>query len=792
MKFKIKQLSFVLIVLLYFCLIKVNLTTSTENNNSNMVHNKASIFESFQTFDKLGYKINIKKFSKAPVNPFDPNGKPLELNSTMGPNGNRIFNVDSGEIDLGNGPVYFEGWVKFFRFLNEDKKLKLKAFFRNPEFIEQFKGGKTVSAADKIADPNNFWLMLFRNSITFIKSKTNKFQTVYDSLKVSYISPVSEDPGFHGGITNVGSFKEGECFKVSTNNAGKWNWIICSEKPDEKIKLMTTLKKIVMKKQRENGLVATSLEPEKKDNFAPGAKPPLTLAESMTVNDPIIKQDNLLDGYWIILQDWSTCTKFCGGGTQTLQRLCVPPKPGGKACVGQNIVTKVCNEQTCPNEDYNIITASAQDGKAKIETIAPTLQVLPFSDRPQRYDKCHLKESDLLMTISIVKDPTQLKGTKTKAARIPVRVVMNKNTITAYAGMNETDMKVTFDIQRVNFMNSIKDKNCFIFKETGEKEPTNSKSPVNQAEFCPFGLNSTTETKEEWDYDFNLFKYQCFEPKQISDVHDDNEMKNEIAKKKKQLKIDLVNKKKKKLLVEKDDNTTSYTKKIKEKSIQAISKELKLEQMLENEVKESQQELISKKANELEKEKHKLDCLNKAVKEKELETEFNVAQSAKEERINSLKKEVADTINVKRARLKKKIAKWKKLSDSTIGNYDAQIINVRLEMMNSLQPSATYNPEKCKILVTASSEEQYEHQRKIYCDDKLSDDPDEHSRCLSANKDDILALCCDYETNPENSEEYKKCMRKPNGNGFDDVRFFWAKPFQNMLGDNAAQPAPAA
>jgi len=41
-----------------------------------------------------------------------------------------------------------------------------------------------------------------------------------------------------------------------------------------------------------------------------------------------------IDGYWVVKQDWSSCTLACGGGTQTLHRECIPPLTGGKPCAG--------------------------------------------------------------------------------------------------------------------------------------------------------------------------------------------------------------------------------------------------------------------------------------------------------------------------------------------------------------------------------------------------------------------------------------------------------------------------
>lgn len=787
---------------LVFCVIGSILLSLTKQNsnsaatlNSSSSSTKASIFESF---NKKQFSLTVKK----PANPFDPSGKPFELKSSdLDSNPDSAFN-GNGEVDLGPGPVYFKGWVKFFRFLFDDKKKSLKAFYENPEFKDQLKGMKSFSQLDEMEDgmykyvhtKNDFFAIAYKEELTFAKSKINAFTSIFDTLKIEYIMPVSEDKGYKGGITNMGSFKEGDCFKVTTSKAGRWTWVICLESSTEKIKLMTIIKKLVIARQRQNGFVNVGNDPNKPSPSAAGANNSTTLAgatlDQSSLSVTLDKHIN--DGYWIVLQDWSSCTKFCGSGTQTLHRMCVPPKKGGNPCQGQAVVTRMCNQQPCPGTNQIIDPNSPE---AKIEVLKPKMSVLPFSDRPQRYDKCFLKESDLLLTIENNYDPDKKTGKKIKVVQIPVRVVMNQYTISAFAGLNETDRKVSFDIKKVSFYSSIRDPTCFILKEYGvpnnplsKTHSLGEKAPISEAEFCPFATASP-EIKEEWDYDFHLFKHQCHEPKPITALLNDTEIEEELGKKKGQMRIDMVNEKKKKMLAKSEDSAaTVYAKKVKENSLKAIEKEVKLEQMIENEIKEAQNEAIEMKAKELEKEKSKLDCLNKAIKEKELENEYNVAQSAKDDRIEGLKKQVAETINTKRQRLKNKIAKLKKLSSGQLKSMEAQIMNVRLEMMNSLSAKNSFNPEKCRVMVLAKTEDEYQRQKKAYCDERMANDPQDHRRCVSAERNDVIALCCDYETDPSIPDDYKKCIataKQSLPDSQDDVRFFWGKPYHREDAERA-------
>lgn len=777
---------------------------AVKSKNKNSSNSKSSIFESYRTFKvetekENQFNIHIGK----PSNLFDPNGKPFEISkSDISPRPGSAFN-GSGEIDIGPGPIYFKGWVKFFRYLFDDKRKGPKAFYENPEFIEQFKKLKNFNQLEEqedgiykyIHNKNLFYCLLYKNEISFMKSKFNAFQTVFDTLKINYINPVSEDQGFKGGVTNMGSFKEGECFKITTSQAGRWNWVICTENPSDKLNLMNMVKKLVIKNQRQNGYVNVGNKPGSKNPSLPGSKNSTTLTgATLDTNDfGVSLNKNINDGYWMILQDWSSCTKFCGGGTQTLHRFCVPPKKGGSPCEGQAIVNRTCNEQACPGT-HNINDDMPKD--TNIEVLKPILNVLPFSDRPQRYDKCHIKESDLLLTTEFNHDASKTHGPKIKAIQLPVRVVMNQYTLSAYAGLNETDKKVSFDIKKVNFYTSIRDPSCFILKEYGifqnpttEKKELGEKTSISEAEFCPFGANSNPDIKEEWEYDFNLFKHQCHEQKKLSVVLNETEIEDELNKKKGQMRIDIANEKKKKNLLNKEEETSSYIQKVKDQSLQAIQKELKLEQIIEQEIKETQALAIEMKAKELDKEKYKLDCLNKAIKEKEIENEYNLAQAAKEDRLDNIKKQVVNTINIKRARLKSKIAKLKKLSTNQLNNMDAQIMNIRLEMMNSLNKENSYNPQKCRVLIITKTEDEFQQVKRAYCDEKMANDPDDHKKCVTADREDIIHLCCDYETNPDIPDEYKKCLKENKKNipntSYDDVRFFWAKPYHRLLIDDA-------
>ncbi len=89
------------------------------------------------------------------------------------------------------------------------------------------------------------------------------------------------------------------------------------------------------------------------------------------------------DGVWKTLQDWSQCTVVCGGGTQTYQRICIPPLNGGKECEGEPIQTRPCNEAPCelPAE--------------KPTVLPPKIKLQKTTNRMQRYEPCIINEGDV-------------------------------------------------------------------------------------------------------------------------------------------------------------------------------------------------------------------------------------------------------------------------------------------------------------------------------------------------------------------------------------------------------------
>lgn len=311
---------------------------------------------------------------------------------------------------------------------------------------------------------------------------------------------------------DFGSFSEGSCAKIITRESGKIIWIICFELDGVKQNFLSLLRSIKINEQHEDGLIllkngdqkgkketVTDLMNMHKQNDVPQLKSDKEGNLNVKLNTD--KNQSLTDGYWIVLQNWTQCSLKCGGGTSTLQRMCVPPKNGGAPCQGKSIITKPCNTQPCP------AVLSTAEKKKKAESIKkPIIKSMMLSNRPQRYVKCKIKESDLMLFLNVT-DPLFTKNPIVKPEeieagvdnfQIPIRAIMNNSTFTIYTGETTESLYMSFNLISSQFLRTEK-KECFKIYE----------SAIKYVVLCPFSCANNIKAVEEWDYDFNLFKYQC-------------------------------------------------------------------------------------------------------------------------------------------------------------------------------------------------------------------------------------------------------------------------------------------
>ena len=230
---------------------------------------------------------------------------------------------------------------------------------------------------------------------------------------------------YNGGVKDFGTFSEGSCleiktirpsvyFQMSSENpeppvGRKEIWLICLNDNTQKTKLINFIIKLKLKKQHSVGAFL----------FAKAKKNPVILNNPLLgddFNDPNKGPD---DGYYVKMQEWIGCNKKCGGGLQFRHLQCNEPRRQGKPCpnLPKEFIERSCNTHPSPSvKDLSLLLSTNNDYnkiyEAKIEK--PIIRMMAISYRPQRYDKCYLKDSDALMVRPDLND-------NEKPTRTPVR-----------------------------------------------------------------------------------------------------------------------------------------------------------------------------------------------------------------------------------------------------------------------------------------------------------------------------------------------------------------------------------
>merc|ERR1712032_1442816 len=290
------------------------------------------------------------------------------------------------------------------------------------------------------------------------------------------------------------------------------------------------------------------------------------------------------DGYWLTLQEWSQCSKKCDSGTSTFQRMCIPPKKGGKPCIGEALLVKTCNRQPCPK-----VTSTSEEMRNRNNTqiLKPIVKIMPFTNHPQRFTLCKIKESDM-MIFNDGTDPNKqndplFKGKnidKLGGIRIPSRVVMNTKTLSIFAGQEFETLYMSFSLKNVKFYTLEKSlKNCFKLYET------EARSSI----LCPYDSDVSNKETKEWREHFSLFKNKCGRPNhELEDEEKkllDEKIKEEMEKARNRA-ISEANEERKIKKAESTTETTTVIKETQSVAYKAVQKETNLEELIKQEAEE--------------------------------------------------------------------------------------------------------------------------------------------------------------------------------------------------------------
>lgn len=522
-------------------------------------------------------------------------------------------------------------------------------------------------------------------------------------------------------------------------------YIVCTDTNEEKTALYTLMRSLKIKDQHAHGIFKFENNQNKKDEetlsdvFGGGKKK----------KDE--KPGSPKDGYWITLQEWSQCSKKCDGGVSTFQRMCVPPKQGGKPCKGEAIMTKPCNKQPCPKV-YG--TNESLKNKNKDEILKPIVKIMPFTNHPQRFTLCKIKESDMMIfedgTDPVKQNDPLFRGKKIDAIggiRIPSRVVMNTKTISIFAGDSFETLYMSFSLKKTKFYKIKNRKNCFRLHETVSRYTT----------LCPYNAEVSPKEFEEWERDFFTFRDKCSRGLKDIDDKEQKDLENKIKdsmEKAKQAVIDEAKEEKKQKKAESaGEDNSSLVKKTQNVAMKAIQKETNLEELIKQEAEEKNkaEEIAIRKQIEMEKKKQ--TCVAKAIREKELENQMQEKAKEINDTIKTIKSEAAAQVLMKRRNLKKLIDQINRKAELKRNRLRQQLQAVRMTIANDLG-KAYKKGDAMKCIKAKNSKKA----RNDYCIATFSEDFAQLAYCRET--EEFCETCCQAEYGEMMSNEKEECLKK--------------------------------
>lgn len=671
--------------------------------------------------------------------------------------------IKKTEDDLPDIPVYYQGWVKYFRYA-ESTGEKPSKFFRNSAFDKQTLDGedeKDEYGSKKIPSEKHFFLVVYKDTANILTSRENPLMQINDSLIIDFVKKIPENNNFAGGIKDFGKFSEGSCFEVLTIKPGAFFqmsakeiepskglsevWLICSDDDAQKQQMMNILIKLKLRKQHKLGVYESTAKKGKKPKPEPTVADMIggNMEDPENLNDPNRKST---DGYWMILQNWTPCTLKCGGGLSYLQLMCVPPKDGGKPCDGEAIRTRPCNPQPCPqiNEVKSLIPKMAQGGGSNSTNVMekPIVKMMPISTRPQRYDKCYLKDTDALLV--------KLDESSGYNVKIPIRLVMNNKSVAVYQDETLHTNLMTFLLKNTVFTKSMGDDKCFILNGLNTK-----------AQFCQLDAQGGNFV-QEWDYDFNLFKTKCKQKREKIELDEEEEekLKKDYKDKLNNLKMEMVEQKAKKVKRQVESKEEVKMEKQIEQAqsmtYMAMQKELKLEEMLEKEEAEREREEQEELRVQIDGEKKKNECLTKSIEEKELEDQAHISEANAEETIQKIKEDAKKQIIAKRNEIKKKISMMKMKNKRKLAQMQNEIINLRTVTAEKVHKYAKVGDMK-KCFNPAGQGDTVNSQIDEYCQVNFPDNIGKMIECQA--KDSFCFVCCESEFGEMHLADREKCYK---------------------------------
>merc|ERR1711957_87407 len=314
---------------------------------------------------------------------------------------------------------------------------------------------------------------------------------------------------------------------------------------------------------------------------------------------------------------------------------------------------------------------------------------------------------------------------------IPIRIVMTDRTFTAYQNDSLESKIVTYNLSQSVLIKKA-DNKCFSIQNN-----------LKNDKFCMLD-SSKGDFVEEWYYDFSLFKNQCKKDRAKSSViiTEEKKLEDDFRNKVNGVKIDMVQEKasliKKRVGEGEKRKLVNKVDKVRKISLTAIEKEQRLEDLLEKEEGSREDDETTTLQMQINSEKKKEECLMKAIKEKEIENQYNIAKSQAEHAIQKITKETQTQTTKQRENIAKKIIEMRNKQKRKKAQLKSEIMTIRTQIASRLTTiNKAGDSKKCTSGLKDANE------REKYCSQNFADNYIKYSDCI--NKDSFCYVCCENE-----------------------------------------------
>jgi hypothetical protein len=196
--------------------------------------------------------------------------------------------------------------------------------------------------------------------------------------------------------------------------------------------------------------------------------------------------------------------------------------------------------------------------------------------------------------------------------------------------------------------------------------------------------------------------------------------------------------------------------KVREITINALNKEITMEDMLERE--EDQRELEEKKELEeqVKAEKEKEECLEKTIIEKKREEQLALDKQIKLDKIEKMKEDMRRQIQIKRESKLKEEAMKKKTSEIQTNQLKQQLFEMRQKRVNNYQHLLYIGkPEQCKVPAKDGRDNETV---ATYCGKNYVTDGTMLNKCKQ--NQEFCPMCCVKEIGDLHARERYLCLKK--------------------------------